>query len=70
MLDKHSPNMLVAKPKFLYDFEMEERINDEGKVILDYFYCDNCMIFATGNDNPIEKFNSLIANTKFPWEED
>jgi hypothetical protein len=27
-------------------------------------------VFCTGNDNPIEKFNSLLANTRFPWEED
>lgn len=27
-------------------------------------------MFCTGNDNPIEKFNSLLANTRFPWEED
>lgn len=39
-----------------------------GKVILDYYYDDNFIVFATGNDNPMEKFNSLIANTKFPWE--
>jgi hypothetical protein len=30
-LDKHSPMMLARKPKFLHEFEMEERINDEGK---------------------------------------
>jgi hypothetical protein len=39
-----------------------------GKVILDYYYDENFIVFATGNDNPMEKFNSLIANTKFPWE--
>jgi hypothetical protein len=45
--------MLARKPKFLHEFEMEERINDEGKVILDYFYDDNFIVFATGNDNPM-----------------
>lgn len=52
-LDKHSPMMLARKPKFLHEFEMEERINDEGKVILDYYYDDNFIVFATGNDNPM-----------------
>lgn len=56
---------------------METRINDQGrdflnlgKVILDYFYDDNFIVFATGNDNYMEKFNSLVANSKLPWEED
>ena len=62
--------MLAKKPKFLHEFEMEQRINDEGKVILDFFYDDNYIVFATGNDSPLEKFNSLVANSKFPWESD
>ena len=53
---------------------MEQRINDEGmisvmigKVILDFYYDDQYIVFATGNDSPLEKFNSLVANSKFPW---
>lgn len=56
---------------------MHQRINDEGtkniilgKVILDFFYNDQFIVFATGNDSPLEKFNSFIANSKFPWESD
>ena len=69
--------MLARKPKLLHQFQMETRINDQGrdflnlgKVILDYFYDDNFIVFATGNDNYMEKFNSLVANSKLPWEED
>lgn len=29
-LEKHAPMMLARKPKFLHEFEMEQRINDEG----------------------------------------
>ena len=34
-----------------------------GKVILDFFYDENYIVFSTGNDSPLEKFNSLVANT-------
>lgn len=34
------------------------------------FYHENFIIFATGNNSPLEKFNAAIANTKFPWEDD
>jgi hypothetical protein len=43
---------------------------DAGKVILDFYYDENYIVFATGNDSPLEKFNSLVANSKFPWESD
>lgn len=69
-LDKHSPQMLANKPVLLDEFEMEERVNDEGKVILDYYYDDSFIVFATGNDSHLERFNSLVANSKFPWEEE
>lgn len=36
--------MLAKKPKFLHEFEMEQRINDEGKVILDFFYDENYIV--------------------------
>lgn len=45
--------MLAKKPKFLHEFEMEQRINDEGKVILDLYYDDHYIVFATGNDSPL-----------------
>ena len=64
--------MLANKPKFLGEFELEERINDEGKVIKEFYIHPNqqFFVFSTGNDSPLEKFNATIANTKFPWEED
>lgn len=34
------------------------------------YYGQNYVIFATGNNSPLEKFNATIANTKFPWEDD
>lgn len=41
-----------------------------GKVVIDLYYDENFIVFATGNNSPLEKFNAAIANTKFPWEED
>lgn len=38
-----------------------------GKVVIDFYYCDTFIVFATGNNSPLEKFNATIANTKFPW---
>ena len=32
---------------------MEQRINDEGKVILDFYYEKDYIVFATGNDSPL-----------------
>ncbi len=53
---------------------MEKRINDEGtpliysgKVILDFFYDEKYIVFATGNDSTVERFSSFVANSKFPW---
>ena len=41
-----------------------------GKIIIDFYYGDGFIVFATGNNSPLEKFNATIANTKFPWEDD
>lgn len=41
-----------------------------GKIIIDFYYGNDFIVFATGNDSPLEKFNATIANTKFPWEDD
>ncbi len=41
-----------------------------GKIIIDLYYCEQFVVFATGNNSPLEKFNATIANTKFPWEDD
>lgn len=46
------------------------RIIFVGKVVIDLFYHENYIVFATGNNSPLEKFNATIANTKFPWEDD
>jgi len=41
-----------------------------GKIIVDFYYCEQFFVFATGNNSALEKFNATIANTKFPWEDD
>lgn len=41
-----------------------------GKVLVDFYYDESYFIFATGNDSPLEKFNAVLANTKFPWEDE
>ena len=32
---------------------MEQRINDDGKVILDFYYEEDYIVFATGNDSAL-----------------
>lgn len=34
------------------------------------YYCEKFIVFATGNNSAIEKFNAAIANTTFPWEDE
>lgn len=33
-------------------------------------YTDDYIVLATGNNSGLEKFNAVIANTKFPWEDE
>ena len=37
---------------------------------MDFFYNEDYFVFATGNNSPLEKFNAVLANTKFPWEDE